>query len=423
MALKTIMLRKEIDDKRKAFTEVEEQRATFDAKRAELEKAINEAETDEQRTTVREAVDAFEAETSEADAKADELKNEIERLETELRELEEKANAEKETEPTQVNERKDEKTMLTRDSKEYIHAYAEYIRTGNDTEVKRMTRAIVSENAGEDVTGATNAVIAVPTMVQGYIERAWNENEITKMFKKSYLKGNVKVGFEYNSSKAVGHAEGTEAPDEEDLSIGIASLDPVSIKKWITVTDEVIDLADEEFLKYIYEELTYRITDAVVGGFIEYVEGAPDTSDATHAGIAKVEADTITIGTVASALAKIKGAMKEPAILMNRETWAKFKAVQYAGNYNVDPFEGMAVLISDHVANLGTATSGNVYAIVGDMSAFQCNFPNGEDVRIKYDDLSLAEKDLVKFVGRMYVGMNIVRPFAFAKIQNSERVV
>lgn len=35
---------------------------------------------------------------------------------------------------------------------------------------------------------------------------------------------------------------------------------------------------------------------------------------------------------------------------------------------------------------------------------------------IKMDDLSLAEQDLVKIVGRQYVGVEVVAPKAFTKI-------
>jgi hypothetical protein len=36
------------------------------------------------------------------------------------------------------------------------------------------------------------------------------------------------------------------------------------------------------------------------------------------------------------------------------------------------------------------------------------------------DELSLAEKDLVKIVGRQYVGMGVVAPKAFVKIAKPE---
>ena len=40
--------------------------------------------------------------------------------------------------------------------------------------------------------------------------------------------------------------------------------------------------------------------------------------------------------------------------------------------------------------------------IVGDLSGIQVNYPEGDGIVIKYDDISLAEADLVKIVGRQY---------------------
>lgn len=54
--------------------------------------------------------------------------------------------------------------------------------------------------------------------------------------------------------------------------------------------------------------------------------------------------------------------------------------------------------------------------IVGDPAGVQVNFPNGDDVRVKYDDTSLAEKDLVKIVGRMYAAFGVTTDKAFVKV-------
>ena len=81
-------------------------------------------------------------------------------------------------------------------------------------------------------------------------------------------------------------------------------------------------------------------------------------------------------------------------------------------------FEGLEVLFSDKITAFSAATTGVTYAIVGDFGVGAlANFPNGEEIRIKTDELSLAEKDLVKFVGREYVGLGVVAPKAFVKIQ------
>ena len=102
---------------------------------------------------------------------------------------------------------------------------------------------------------------------------------------------------------------------------------------------------------------------------------------------------------------------------MNKATWSAFKAVQYAANVPVDPFEGLPVIFNNTIEAFSAATTGVTYAIVGDFGEGAiANFPNGEDITLKYDDLSLAESDLVKIVGREYVALGVVGPKSFVKI-------
>ena len=68
-------------------------------------------------------------------------------------------------------------------------------------------------------------------------------------------------------------------------------------------------------------------------------------------------------------------------------------------------------------AYTSSGTTGSTWCIVGDFGmGAHANFPNGDEITIKYDDLSLAESDLVKLVGREYVGLGIVADHAFCKI-------
>ena len=133
-----------------------------------------------------------------------------------------------------------------------------------------------------------------------------------------------------------------------------------------------------------------------------------------------IVAGTPSVGVVAAAIGQLSDEAENPVIVMNKGSWAQFKAAQYAGNFNVDPFEGLPVYFDNTLPAYTAATaltSGATWAIVGDFGrGAHANFPNGDEITIKYDELSLAEKDLVKLVGREYVGLGIVADKAFAKI-------
>lgn len=90
--LRTLMLRKELDDKTKMLTALRAKDAEFERRQAELETAIAEAETEEQKNVVREAIDAYDNEKAEHEQAKTDLDEEVRNLETELDELESKQN-------------------------------------------------------------------------------------------------------------------------------------------------------------------------------------------------------------------------------------------------------------------------------------------------------------------------------------------
>lgn len=79
--------------------------------------------------------------------------------------------------------------------------------------------------------------------------------------------------------------------------------------------------------------------------------------------------------------------------------------------------EGLDVYYSSHLPAFASATAGQTAVIVGDFGeGALANFPNGDEIKIKFDDLSESEKDLIKIVGREYVALEVVSPKAFVKV-------
>lgn len=296
-----------------------------------------------------------------------------------------------------------------RNSAAYISAYANYIKTGKDEEC----RALLTENA-------TNGTVPVPEFVYEIVKNAWENEGIMSRVSKSYLKGNLKVTFEVDGDAAAIHNEGAEAPTQENLILGVVDLTPVSIKKWIKISDELVDMGGEAFLRYIYDELTYRIAKKAADTLVSKIIACGTVSTntpTTNVAVGVVATTSVSLGLIASALAKLSDQAQDPVIIMNRQTWGAFKAVQAAGNYGYDPFEGLPVIFNNSITAFSAATTGVTFAIVGDLGeGAKANFPNGEEITIKYDDLSEAEADLVKIVGREFVGLGVVGPDAFCKI-------
>ena len=312
-----------------------------------------------------------------------------------------------------IEERKEEKTMTLielRNSMEYNKAYLNALK-GNDAEA----RSLLSTNA---VSGGQ---IPVPTMLETEIKNAWEEHSVMSLVKHSYYPGNVKVGFELSATGATVHVEGAEAPDEEVLAIGAVELKAENIKKWIIVSDEAIEGTTVDTVGYLYREIAHKIVEKAEEIFIGKITAAPTVSTATAAAVADFTAD-VDVDTIVKAVANLSAQAKTLNILMNRQTYAAFVSAALKNKYNADVFDGLRdrVVYTDKLPAFTAAGSGDTYAIVGDFAyGAQANFPNGNDVVLKLDDLSLAERDLVKVVGRQYVGMGIVAPKAFVRIKKA----
>lgn len=401
MAIKALELKKEIGEIRCALDGLE--KTDFEKRSAEIAKRADEAETEEEKEKVEAEVEALEDEKQDHEDKIQDLLDKLNELEKELKELEEKEPSQDPKEERKIGHMEN---MEVRESKQYINAFADYLKTGDD----RQVRSLLTENA-------SSGTVPVPTYVEGRIRTAWENDGIMSRVRRTYLQGNVKVGFEISATDAVIHTEGAAAPTEEVLTLGIVTMTPQSIKKWITISDEVLDLNGEEFINYIYDELTYKIVAKAASEIVKKISESPAASSATAPGQAQVTAAP-ALGTVAQAIAALSDQAQNPVVIMNKLTYGEFKKAQYAANYSADPFEGLPVVYKNSLPAYSAAENGAVYMIVGDLSmGAQANFPNGDALTIKYDDLSLAEKDLVKVVGRQFVGLGVVSPQAFVNVK------
>lgn len=345
----------------------------------------------------------------------------LESLETEIRGLKERKaeiKADIETRKKEVEEvvtsgvevrtfTEERKTdMEIRNTKEYMDAFADYIKTNDD----RNCRALLTENAAA-------GTVPVPELVYDIVKTAWEKEGIMALVRKSYLKGNLKVGFEISSDGAVIHTEGGNAINPENLVLGVVNLVPQSIKKVIQISDEVYDMRGEDFLRYIYDELTYQIAKKAADTLLAKIVACGTQSTTTCVGVPAITATAASIGLVAKAIANLSDEAANPVVVMNKATWADFKAAQYAAQYPIDPFEGLPVVFNNSLKSLTAASTGDAWAIVGDFGhGALANFPNGEDIEFKFDENTLKKQDLIEILGREYVALAPVAPNAFVKI-------
>lgn len=373
-----------------------------------------------------------EAENTEDIEKIKELDAEVDTLNEEVEEINEQIENEDTKEKLEAGEIQaqevsieEEKSiggikMETRNTKEYINAYAEYLKSTlvDDYNMSAEARALITTDG---YAIGNSATVEVPDLVDGVVRTAWEREELAQYVRRIAVKGNYKVQFEVSSTDATIHQEGNGAVDEESLILGIVEIVPQNIKKWISVSDEVLSMRGEEFLNYVYDELTYKIAKKCVDTLVGKIAQLPqsltpnaDTGIYDTPSAAKIS-EAPAVDTIAKAISGLSDEARDITIVMNKATYATFKGIQYANGYGVDVFEGARVVFNNSLPSYDTATAtGAVYAIVGDFNQGALfNFPDGEGIKLKYDDLSKMEYDLVKILGKEYVGIGVVADKAF----------
>ena len=359
-----------------------------------------------------------EVETTEEVEKLEELNEEVDALNEEAQQiteaeeqnevaesLEEQPEVKAKATEVSMEVKKEEKVMEMRNTKEYIDAYAEYIKTEKDDEI----RSLLTEN----VSGS----IAVPDFVLDEVKTAWDKNELLSKVRKTNVKGNLRVQFEISGSDAVVHTEGAYAVEEEELVEGIVELQPVSIKKWISISDEVMDLRGEAFLRYIYDELTYRIAKKAADLLISKITALSGTASSSAPSVGIIT-KAPAMDTIAAAVANLSDEATNPTIVMNKLTYAEFKAIQYSNYYGVDPFEGLTVIFNNSLPAYSAANTNDIYMIVGDFGEGAiANFPAGEGIEIKVDEMSRKKEDLVEILGREFIALGVVADKAFVQVK------
>lgn len=291
-------------------------------------------------------------------------------------------------------ERKTMDNKEIRKSAEYLDAWVENLK-GRASEEQRT---LLTENAQE------NGNIAVPTYVEDRINTAWESNEIVRRVKKSYFKGNLKVGYEASSEGAIAHQEGGAAIEEEALELGFVELIGQTFKKMVKYSTEILEMKGEAFVDYIVDEIEYQMAKTIGDNAVK-IAGSADTplkQVFTAAGAALTTADIIGAEGMLAGDAN-------PVLITTRANAAALKAAVLSAGYGFDPFDGMDVVYVDNAAL--THNGQTALGVVADLSAWQINFPNGDEVKFVFDEYTEAPADIVRVIGRVMAGIGVVAPY------------
>ena len=295
-------------------------------------------------------------------------------------------------------------------STEYEEAFAEYLKSGNATECRALLTDLV--------TGGT---VPIPTYVADRVEVAWEHSVIASRLRRVVSDGQMEFPFEVSATGAVVHKEGTAAPAEEELVLGKVLGTPETIKKWITISDTAMRLKGRAFLDYIYDEIENRIMLKADSEFLDAVKASPATSSETAVGVPVLTPAAIDASTIFSALALLSSDATRPVAIMHKQTFFNvFMALTDTTKrpiYNVVVENGRPVYYLNGVEVIfSSELTPLTEIIVGDLEGGVMLVPDDAQVTFVTDPYSLAEKNMVKIVGKLLVGFGVTRPNYFVRI-------
>ena len=265
MALRALMLRKKIDDAKKALAAVEESMSGFEAREAEIAKAIEEAETDEERSAVEEEITKFDGEKADAESQKGELERTVSELEKELADIESVQDAP--AEELEPKNREENKVMENR-TKFFGMSMQERDAFIAREDVQEMLTGI--RTAIKEKRAITNAGLLIPKVILGLLrENIMNYSKLYKHCNVRPVPGEGRMVIEGAIPEAV-WTEMCANLNELNLSFSQVEVDGYKVGGYFricnaTLEDSDIDLA-AELITVLGQAIGYALDKAILFG-------------------------------------------------------------------------------------------------------------------------------------------------------------
>lgn len=245
MALRQLMISKSLKEKKAKLDEIRAKQTAFETREAELEQSIDEAETEEEKTAVEEAVTEFEADKAATEEELRKLEGEIESLEEELRGITEKIEKAEKKQPEEKIERK-ETTHMNKRWKDM--SYTERSAFVQQSEVQAFLTEV--RTAIKERRGISNVGYTIPQVLLGLLKE--NVEDYSKLYRRVDLRqvpGTGRVVIEGAIPEAV-WTEACANLNELDLSFSKAEVDGYKVGGYFKICnasleDSDVDLASE----------------------------------------------------------------------------------------------------------------------------------------------------------------------------------
>lgn len=255
MALRALMLGKKLSEKKKSLEELRAKIEGFTQREAELEQAIEEAESDEEKAAVEEAVTAFEAEKAEAEEAEANLDAECRELEAELDSVETKEEPQERKADPVIEKREKEIHIMNKRFKDMtFEERTRLVQRDDMQEFLGQVRSAIKEQRA-----LTNVGYLIPDVFLGILKAAIED--YSKLYNRVYkepVSGPARLVIEGPAPEAV-WTEACANLNELDLSWSKAEIDGYKVGGYFKVCNAIIEDADIDLAGYINEKLGQAI--------------------------------------------------------------------------------------------------------------------------------------------------------------------
>ena len=282
MAIKELVLRKRIEEKRTALAknqeaakDLETREAELAAREAELEEALEEVSNDEEKAAFDEALEAYEKDKEELDTAKEENAKEGDDLQAEIEELEKELD--ERTAKKNEAAKKVEKTPAEKETrKEMNHMiYRTFAKMTMEERTAIVEREDVKTFLGEirnrlQSRAVTNASVTIPNVLVGVIyQNAEESSKLLKHVRVENVPGIARLIVDGGFPEAVWTEQ---CANLNELSIGLYDMevDGYKVGGFIKVCNAILEDSDIDLASTITEKLGlaigYALDKAIVAG-------------------------------------------------------------------------------------------------------------------------------------------------------------
>lgn len=270
MALKVLLLRKKLTDMQTSLADLERTAHGFETREAELAADIEAAQTDEERSVVEAAVEAFEQERSQNTTDIEQLRTDIADMENQIREAEETSRQARSGQGEHHEERKDDHTMNNAETRTRFFGMTAQQRDAfmARDDVKEFLQRV--RDLSHEKRSVTGAELLIPTVMLDLLRQ--NIGEYSKLISKVNLRS-VPGKARQTVAGAIPEAVWTEMCaklNELAVSFTAVEVDGYKVGGFIAICNAVLEDSDislaQEIITSLGASIGYALDKAIIYG-------------------------------------------------------------------------------------------------------------------------------------------------------------